>query len=197
MQPKQICRQVVMVHGIFNSGAIFNRMKNIFTANGLNCFVPELKPSDARYGLDDLANKLKNEIDIKLGNNSEFILVAFSMGGIVARYYLQNLGGLKRVKQFFTISAPHHGSYLGYFYPGKGAKQLRPGSDFINKLNAGESVFNSMEVYSYWTPFDLSIIPSTSSLWKVAENKMYYSLLHPLMVYNRRLIKDIITEIEK
>ena len=111
---------VVLVHGFFSTNKIFFLMKKRFEEAGFKCFAPTLKPIDAKYGLEDLGQKLKSEINNHLGDNLEFILVGFSMGGIISRYYLQELGGIYRVKQFISISAPHHGSYLAYLYPSKG-----------------------------------------------------------------------------
>ena len=117
---------IVLVHGFISTGKIFLLMRKRFEENGFKCFTPTLKPTDAKHGLEDLGKKLRNEINYKLGNDSKFSLVGFSMGGIICRYYLQELDGIQRVNQFITISTPHHGSYLAYLYPGKGMKQLRP-----------------------------------------------------------------------
>ena len=96
--------------------------------------------------------------------DSKFVLIGFSMGGIICRYYLQELGGIKRVEKLFTISSPHHGSYLSYFYPGKGMKQLRPRSEFLKNLETKELLLKSLNLFSYRTPLDLMIIPNNLSL---------------------------------
>ena len=183
---------IVLVHGIYSISTIFHLMRTSFEEKGFTCFCPTLKPISAKFGLDDLAAKLKNEIDKNIDQSSEFILVGFSMGGIICRYYLQELGGSKRVKIYFTISAPHHGSYLAYLHSGLGAKQLRPKSNFLKKLESNEELLKPIDIYSFRTPFDLSIIPSSSSKWDIAINRKYYSILHPLMLFNRKLIKDML-----
>jgi triacylglycerol lipase len=139
--------KIVLVHGIYNTGRIFFKMRRIFEKNGYNCFTPDLKPLDGRYGLDDLGEKLKVEINKNIGEKTKFVLIGFSMGGIVSRYYLQELGGFKRIKQFFTISTLHNGSYLAYLYPGEGAKHLRPNSQFLRNLELSESILNDIKVY--------------------------------------------------
>jgi triacylglycerol lipase len=113
------------------------------------------------------------------------------MGGIVARYYLQSLEGYKRVGSIITVSSPHHGSYLAYLYPGKGTKQLRPDNNFLDNLEKGEQVYQDISVFSYWTPFDLMIIPASSSVWKIANNKKYYCLFHLQMLFHKPLAEDI------
>jgi triacylglycerol lipase len=188
---------IVLVHGLLNTGKIFFLMKRILEKRGLECFAPDLKPIDARYGLEDLSKKLKDKINSELGEADKFILIGFSMGGIIARHYLQYLGGASRVDYFFSISTPHHGSKLAYLYPGKGMKQLRSNSSFINKLEENESILKDIKLFSYWTPLDLIIIPSSSSRWEIAENKKFFSLLHLLMVFNKKVVSDIITTLRK
>lgn len=183
---------VVLVHGFFSTNKVFFLMKKKFEAAGFKCFAPTLKPMDAKYGLEDLGLKLKSKINDQLGNNLEFILIGFSMGGIICRYYLQELGGIHRVKHFITISAPHHGSYLAYLYPSKGIKQLRPNSGFLKNLELKESTLKGINIYSFRTPFDLMIIPSSSSVWDISLNKKYYSLIHIYMLFNPKLINDSI-----
>ena len=183
---------IVLVHGFLSSGKIFHLMKKRFERKGFNCFAPTLKPIDGKYGLDDLANKLKDEIENYFGNESNLSLVGFSMGGIICRYYLQELNGFQRVNKFITISTPHHGSYLAYLYPNKGIKQLRPNSDFLKNLKSKESYLQEISLYSFRTPFDLMILPNTSSTWDIAINKKYYSFIHSFMLFNQRVIKDSI-----
>ncbi len=183
---------IVLVHGFLSTSKIFFMMKKKFERKGFKCFAPTLKPIDAKFGLDDLAKKLKFEIEKHFGDESKFSLVGFSMGGVICRYYLQELNGLQRANKFISISAPHHGSYLAYLYPGRGIKQLRPNSEFIKNLKLNESSLQKISLYSFRTPFDLMIIPSTSSIWNIAINKKYFSLIHSYMLFNPKVIKDSI-----
>ena len=186
---------IVLVHGFISTGKIFFYIKKKLEAQGHKCFAPTLKPIDAKYGIDDLAAKLKDYIKNNSEIDSHFELVGFSMGGIICRYYLQELGGIKRVKKVFTISSPHHGSYMSYLYPGKGMKQLRPNNSFINMLIEKENLLDGLKIYSYRTPFDLMIIPNSSSVWDIATNKKFLSVMHSSMLINSKLVKEIIKEL--
>jgi len=186
---------IVLVHGFISTGKIFFYIKKKLLAQGHKCFAPTLKPIDAKYGIEDLAIKLKDYIENNLEADSRFVLVGFSLGAIVCRHYLQELGGIDRVCQLITISAPHHGSYLSYIYPGKGMKQLRPKSDFLKNLEAKEFLLKSINLFSYRTPLDLMIIPNNSSVWKIATNKRFISPMHSSMLINSKLINEIIEQL--
>ena len=86
-------------------------------------------------GLEKLAEQLKAFVDERIEPEQRFDLVGYSMGGLVSRYYLQRLGGLRRVRRFITLAAPHNGSYMAYLLPNRGGEQMRPGSAFIEDLN--------------------------------------------------------------
>jgi triacylglycerol lipase len=183
---------IVLVHGFISTGKIFFYIKKKLEAQGHKCFAPTLKPIDAKYGIEDLAIKLKDYIENKLESHCKFVLVGFSLGGIICRYYLQELGGIKKVNKLFTISSPHYGSYMSYLYPGKGMKQLRPQSDFLKYLETKEFLLKSINLFSYRTPLDLMIIPNNSSVWKIATNKRFISPMHSSMLINSIIVKEIL-----
>ena len=176
-------QRVVLVHGIFEEGKKMNWMKKKLEAQGCECIIPSLKPADARSGLETLAEQLKREIDTKWDDNSQIHIIAHSMGGLVSRYYLQELGGHERCLSFATLATPHHGTIAAHLYPGKGALQMRPGSEFLQKLEAGEDRLKNISLTSYRTPLDLIILPSTSSEWNIAENRIVWALAHPLVMH--------------
>ena len=183
--------KVVLVHGILEDGVAFNSLRSRLENHGIQCHVPKLEPNDARDGIDMLARSLKEEIDKEFGPTDRFAMVSFSMGGLVSRYYLQNLGGAERCDTFITVSSPHHGTKTAYAYPGEGARQMRPGSPFLKDLEATEGKLGDIPVVSYRTPMDLIILPTESSVWERAENYSYPVVLHPLMLYSKPVLDDI------
>ena len=188
--------KIVLIHGIFNTGHVMFWIKRKLEKAGFECFSPCLWPFDGRKGIEFASEDLKQKIDKRFGTTEQITLIGFSMGGIVARYYLQKLGGSKRTKKFFSIATPHNGSYWAYFpYPTKGVKQLRPNSEFLNELRKNDYRLKRVNLYSYWTPLDTSIVPSNSSRWEVAGNKKFFSILHLTILFNRRMIKEIIQKL--
>lgn len=183
--------RVVMVHGIFEDGEAFSSLKRRLETHGIECYVPKLKPNDGRGGLEKAAEGLKQDIEAEFGTEESFAIVAFSMGGLVSRYYLQQLGGAERCETFITISTPHHGTKVAHIFPTKGAQQMRPGSEFLEKLHATEDTLGNIPVVSYRTPLDLIIIPPESSVWDRAENHSYNVALHPLMLHTNSVLDDI------
>jgi triacylglycerol lipase len=183
--------RVVLVHGFLENGATFRTLKKRLEQQNIQCIVPKMRPSDGRGGLEGLAQRLKQDIEAAYGTEQPISIVAFSMGGLVSRYYLQNLDGAARCDKLFTISSPHQGTGAAWCYPTKGAEQMRPGSQFLTDLNKTQSKLEEMPVVSYRTPMDLIILPPTNSVWERAENLEFNVILHPLMLSSNAVLTDI------
>lgn len=186
----------VLVHGINDTHLKFKAMQRILEGKGHHCIIPSLTPKNGSQGLEYLARQLKAIITSEINIDTKITLVGFSMGGLISRYYLQELEGYKAASHFFSISAPHHGSWLAYLSANKGIRQMRPDSDLIRLLENSVDQLQGMPCYSYWTPFDLMILPATSSVWERAENIKVNSLCHPFMVKNSWIIKDILEKVK-
>ncbi len=98
----------------------------------------------ARYGsIQDLADALDSLIRVDYKEYDDIILVAHSLGGLIARKYLLDKklsGGVSKVKKLLLYAVPHSGSGLANissfvsFYH-RHIKQLCKESDFLDNLN--------------------------------------------------------------
>ncbi len=184
-------KNIVLVHGFLETGTTFRMLKKRIEKRGANCLIIRLTPSDGRGGLEKLALQLQQDIHINFGEKKPVNIVAFSMGGLVSRHYLQCLDGAKRCENFITISSPHHGTKAAWLYPSKGAEQMRPGSQFLADLSTSEHRLGRIPITSYRTPMDLAILPPISSIWDRAENLEYPVIFHPLMLTSKPILTDI------
>lgn len=184
-------QRVVLVHGFLETGVSFSVLKKRLETRGVECFVPRLHPSDGRGGLENVAARLKEDIDARFGSREPISIVAFSMGGLVSRYYLQNLGGAGRCENLITIASPHNGTEVARLYPSLGAEQMRPSSLFLENLRGTQDKLGKMPRVSYRTPLDLVILPTRSSIWDGADNVSIPVLMHPLMLSSHWVLSDI------
>ena len=189
--PEKPIMKVVLVHGFLERGNAYKILRKRLAKKNISCLTIRLTPCDARDGLEALAQQMKLQIEEAYGSKEPISVVGFSMGGLVSRYYLQNLGGADRCQQLITISSPHSGTHIAKCYPSKGAVQMRPGSQFLKQLEATENQLGDMPIVSYRTPLDLMILPSSSSTWERATNRAYPILMHPLMLSNPFVLRDV------
>ena len=189
--------RVVFVHGIWqNESRCFGHLRRKLESCGVECIAPSLLPSDGRDGIEALAQQLKEAIEFRFPQDERFVLVGFSMGGLVARHYLQDLGGVERCDGLVTISTPHHGTRMAYLYFGKGAAEMRPGSVFLSDLHLGQDRLGKLPIISYRTPSDLVILPSTSSIWNLAWNIEIPAIMHQTITASPALMEDFMKRFE-
>ena len=188
--------RVVMVHGIFqDEWRCFGRLRRELEANGVECVCPSLKPADARDGLPKMAEQLKLAVDAKWKNDERFVLIGFSMGGLIGRHYLQELGGADRCDGIFTVATPHYGTRMAWMWYGEGAYQMRPGSDFLANLAATEHRLGDIPAVTYRTCADLMIVPSRSCNWDRAENVTVSCPIHALMSCDPNVRRDLVSRL--
>lgn len=186
-----MARAVVLVHGIFDTGKIFTTMARYFEERGLRTLAPSLRPSSGAQGLEALARQLKNCIDAEVAPEDTLDLIGFSMGGLISRYYLQRLGGLERVRRFVAISVPQHGSLWAWALPNQGCRQMRPGSSFLQDINKDIAGLAQIDLLTLWTPFDLMIVPASSSVIPLGKEVKLPVLLHDWMIKDKRVLQAV------
>ncbi len=183
---------MLLIHGIHDTEVLFNRLRLRLQALGKAVHCVNLTPNNGDAGIDTLAEQVGGFVDANFGKISQFDVVAFSMGGLVARYYVQRLGGASRVRRLITLATPHNGTYTAFLRGNAGARQMRPGSEFLRRLNSDAHMLNDIEFISIWTPLDLMIVPARSSVMPVGRNVRFAVAAHPLMVRSRRVLNSVV-----
>jgi triacylglycerol lipase len=182
---------VLLIHGIKDDARKMEPMARHLRAQGREVHTVSLRPSWGQKGLDELAQQLAAEADRVFPAKQQFDLIAFSMGGLVSRYYLQRLGGLNRVRRFVTISTPHRGTVLAHLIPNAGCRQMRPGSTFLRDLESDAGELKRVGFTSFWTPLDLIILPARSSTVPEARNVKLWIVAHPMMVWQPSALRAV------
>ena len=188
---------LLLVHGINDTGAIFQRMAPYLTALGWSVYDLDLIPSNGDLGLDKLALQVADYVAATFAAEQPFDIVGFSMGGIVSRYYIQRLGGIDRVQRFITLASPHQGTWIAYGSQRPGCVQMRPGSAFLQDLNQDAAMLEQLNFTSIWTPYDLMIVPANSSVLPVGQDLQVPVLTHSWMLTDSSSLEVVAAELSK
>ena len=89
-------------------------------------------------------------------------IVAHSMGGLAARYYIEELEGADTVDSLVTLGTPHEGTVLaaaGWFT--RGGRAMLPGSAFYDDL--GDELADDVDYTAVWSRSDRLIQPSSNA----------------------------------
>ncbi len=187
---------VLLIHGIFDTIRIFDKMSQYLKKLGWEVYYLNLVPNYGILGLDKLAEQVADYINKTFPPNQPFDLIGFSMGGIVSRYYVQRLGGINQVKRFITISSPHNGTLTAYASNLAAPKQMRPKSDFLESLNQDIALLDQINFTSIWTPYDAMIIPARSSQVPVGRDIKIDVLVHAWMASDKKVLQVIVEELK-
>ncbi|MBR8835710.1 MAG: triacylglycerol lipase [Stigonema ocellatum SAG 48.90 = DSM 106950] len=182
---------VLLVHGIFDTGRVFQTMLPYLKQRGWTVYDLDLVPNNGNMGLDKLAHQVSDYVNSTFPPEQPLDLVGFSMGGIVSRYYVQRLGGINRVQRFITLSAPNHGTWIAYCRLGLGCIDMRPNSALLQDLNRDAAMLGHLYFTSIWTPYDLMIVPANSSQMPVGQNVMVPVLTHAWMLTDSRSLAAV------
>ena len=183
---------VLVVHGLWDSEARVQPLVQGLRARGITPITAfDLEPGDGRGPIPQLALQVRDQVvRLERAHNAELVdIVAFSMGALVSRYYMQRAGGRAHVRRFISISGPHRGTYTAYGLPLTGVRQMRPGSTLLEDLAADPEPFGSVRVHCIYTPFDLMIVPATSSILPQAQSvHRVPALVHRFMLSDGRVL---------
>lgn len=182
---------ILLVHGLMDTSSKMRKISSHLHHLGWQVFDIDLSPNNGDSRLEILAQQVADLVDRTFSPEQPIDLLGFSMGGLVSRYYLQRLGGLDRVHRFISISAPNNGTIAAEFSLRPGCRQMRPNSEFIADLNSDIDRLKSLNFTSIWTPFDLIILPPSSSQLGIGTDISIPVLAHPLMVADKRILTAV------
>jgi triacylglycerol lipase len=185
---------VLLVHGIDDDArSLAPLAEGLARAGFQDVRIVELKPNNGAAPISVLAGQVAEAAgSLRARTGSERVdVVAFSMGALVSRYYLQRLEGRNHVRRFVSISGPHAGTLTGWLRANPGARDMRPGSELLRGLAADEAPFGDVQVFSLWTPLDLMIVPAGSSRLAGARERTFPVILHPLMLRDGRVLRSV------
>ena len=131
-------RPILLIHGIGDNRSAFSVLRRTLRRRGygrISTINYSPLTSDIRRAAADLGRQVER-ICAQTGYEQVFV-VGHSLGGIIARYYVQCQQGHQRVHTLVTLGSPHAGTHLARLAPvARVARQLSPGSDLMRELAA-------------------------------------------------------------
>ena len=174
---------VVLVHGIADNRSAFAllatqlRRRGFRTVHAVNYSVLTAVTGDIRQAARRLGTHIERICELTGADGVH--VVGHSLGGMIARYYVQRLGGDGRVRTLVTLGAPHSGTVAAYLLPTHLARQLRPGSDLLTELAAPAPDCRTRFV-AVWSQLDEVVLPPGNA-----------RLEHPDLDVEEHLIRDV------
>ena len=146
-------RTVVLVHGYLANGSTLLPVASYLRWRGFRqiLFFNYRSGEGVERGAIALRDYLRRQV-----RGGRIDLVCHSLGGLVARVYLQELGGGRRVDHCITLGTPHRGTYNSYWVASRVGRELRPDSPLLARLEASRHKAQGVRF--------LSVIPGSDNL---------------------------------
>ena len=195
LDPHAASTPIILLHGYFHNRSGFLVMRRALKRFGFR-FVDTMNYNAIGHDVQELAAQLAARVDHVLERTgaTQVHLVGHSLGGIVARYYVQKLGGDEKVHTCITLGSPHKGTHAAYIGRGRAARQLRPGSSFLRSLTRSSRELDTRFVCYYSNLDGLVLPPSNAKLTEPklrAHNILVKDLGHLSLLISRPLIRSV------
>ncbi|MBC7273418.1 MAG: alpha/beta fold hydrolase, partial [Streptomyces sp.] len=135
--PAEAKPPVVLLHGFIDNRSVFVLLRRALAQHG-GRHLESLNYSPLTCDVRTAAALLGRHIEevCRRTGSDRVDVVGHSLGGLIARYYVQRLGGDTRVRVLVTLGTPHTGTRvvpLANAHPI--VRQMRPGSTLMAELS--------------------------------------------------------------
>ena len=187
---------VLLLHGLFDNRAVFSRMRRSLNSHGWE-HVHALNYNPVTVDLREAAELFGRHVlhTREVYGGERVAVIGHSLGGLIARYYVQRLGGDEHVHTAVTLATPHEGTLSAHLiHPLPISRQLLPGSSVFQELSAPAPGCTTRFVV-FRGEHDPLILPQRSAalrhpdLW--AENVLVLGTGHVTLPVHRTVITQV------
>ncbi|MFK0292990.1 esterase/lipase family protein [Streptomyces sp. NPDC090442] len=155
---------VLLLHGFVDNRSVFVLLRRSLHRHGWR-HVEALNYSPLTCDLRRAAELLGRHVEefcARTGHRRVDI-VGHSLGGLIARYYVQRRGGDARVRTLITLGTPHAGTRVAPLMSAHPiVRQMRPDSDVIAELALPAPRCRTRCV-AFWSEADQVMVPATTA----------------------------------
>jgi len=189
---------ILLVHGIVDNHTIFSTLGRALRRRGFTSiwtFDYGLLTVDVRATARRLA-EVVTQMMAQTGYQRVHI-IGHSLGGLIARYYVQRLGGDAHVHTLVTLGTPHQGTQLARLAAVLPlVRQLQPESELVQELTEPAPGCRTRFI-AFASDIDHLIVPS----WRArldhpdlhATNIAVHRIGHMSLTTNREVARQIVT----
>jgi triacylglycerol lipase len=183
---------ILLVHGIIDNHAIFTVMDYALRRRGFQT-VATYDYGLLTHNIPRAARRLGEAIArLSAASGYERIhVIGHSLGGLIARYFVQRLGGDSQVHTLVTLGTPHQGTQLAWAAPLLPlVRQLTPNSPVIREL-AEPAPECRTRFLAFYSDIDHLVVPGCNARIDhpdlTVQNIAAHGVGHLSMPNNRRI----------
>jgi triacylglycerol lipase len=186
---------VLLVHGFNGSGASWHTMQARLRAAGYPAESTDAISYDSADSNVEIARQIAHEVDGLLARTGarKVDVITHSMGSISARYYVERLGGARRVDAFVSLAGVNRGTIWAVGCAVLvSCREMVPGSSLLDELAPNVRADLPTRFAAWWSPCDAAIVPPTNAELPGARNNETACLGHSDLKTNRRVVTQVL-----
>lgn len=187
---------IILLHGLFQSPACWLWLKFCLHRQGFSALHTIALPP--WKDVEILTERLAKRVDeLRQTNGRKKVhLIGHSMGGIIARNYLQIRGGAHKVDQCLLIATPNGGSKLAPFALSSLGRLLMPGSPFLQRL-ATTPLPPEARISTIYSRHDNMVLPYEHARLDGAHNIELSGSGHTSLLFRRQVLRNIVDRLKE
>ncbi len=184
---------VVLVHGFFASAGVFRPMRrHLVTDTGATVASFTHAPG---AGIERIARSLARIVD-RIPRDCRVHLIGHSLGGLVARWYVQELGGHARVAQTISLGSPFGGTERARRFRFLVGADLCRTSPILARLRA-RAHDHEVPHTSVVADDDVMIVPRESAVFPRGDVVVLPGRGHNSLLFDPESIKHVVERVRR
>jgi triacylglycerol lipase len=189
---------LVLVHGLFDSPRVFDRLLRALGNGRRPLLIPDLPLRLGVTPVETSADLLARHIEAAFGATRPIDILGFSMGGVIARTWIQLQGGHRRTRRFISVGSPQQGTLTAQPWPRwplAGVADLKWGSPLLERLNRDLEPLERIECCSFYSGLDLMVVPGWRAVLPVGPRHMLPVWTHPQLLRQAAALDPLVREL--
>jgi triacylglycerol lipase len=185
---------LVLVHGLWDTPRLFDPLVARLRGRREPLVIPHLPHGLGEPPLLQLAERLGRHLEEQLGAEGPLDVLGFSMGAVVARTWIQLLGGHRRTRRFISVAGPHRGTLTAQPIPRAwlpGLADMKIGSPLLRRLNGDLTPLRKIDCRSFFTRADLMVVPGWRAVLPVGPATAVPVWSHPALLSDPRALETL------
>lgn len=183
---------VFLLHGVLATAGVFAPLEKKLRRAGVT-HLASFTYHPLRT-IDSLARELRREV-MRVPVRARIHLVGHSLGGVVARWFVQECGGAARVVQTISLASPFGGTEIARWVPTALARELEPGSALLTRLVDPTRQPRGVVHTSFVAERDAVVLPPMSAAFPHGEIIVVPEVGHNGMLFHEDVADDVVRRI--
>lgn len=186
---------ILFLHGVFHNPSTFTWIRRRLRREGF-CDFGEINLFNSLRPIEHNARRVALAVEKLCARNrsSKIDIVAHSMGGIVARYYVQKLGGDKYVRNLVTIATPHQGIPWAKYSVFPGIREIAPGHPTLKALQKAPLPRRTQSI-AISGEMDILMRPPGCDNWPGVRNIRLKDVGHAGLLFSERVVQILVSHL--